>query len=66
MSPSHERDGLLLVAEHELEPSAVLAQVEADHLVAVIEGAASDPGAEATESAGDQNSLSQGARPGRR
>ena len=54
-----------VVAEHELEAMAGVAEVVADDVVAVVEHAARDPGAEAAEDAGDQDSLSHAACPER-
>ena len=53
-----------VVAEHELEAMARVAEVVADDVVAVVEDAARDPGAEAAEHAGDEESLSHAACPG--
>ena len=61
-----ELDAACVVAEHELEPVAGVAEVVADDGVAVVEHATRDPGAEAAEHAGDEHSLRQGGRPGRR
>ena len=61
-----ELDPLRVCAEDELEPAPVGAEVEADDGVAVLEHAVGDPGAEAAEDAGDEDLLSQAARPGRR
>ena len=66
MSPLTSSSRSIVVAEHELEAAALVAEVVADDLVAVVEHAARDPGAEAAEDAGDEDALSQGARPGRR
>ena len=48
VAPARARPGRV-VAEHELEPAAVVAEVVADDGVAVVEHAAGDPGAEAAE-----------------
>ena len=55
-----ELDPVDVVAEHELEAMARVAEVVADDVVAVVEHAARDPGAEAAEDAGDEDSLSHG------
>ena len=62
----HQHDRGFVVAEHELESAPVVSEVVADDRVAVVEHAARDPGAEAAERSGDEHSLSQGVRPGRR
>ncbi len=55
-----------VVAEHELETAAVVAEVVADDGVAVVEHASGNPGAQAAEHPRDQDTLRQAARPGRR
>ncbi len=52
-----------VVAEHELEAVARVAEVVADDVVTVVEHAARDPGAEAAEHAGDEDSLSHAGSP---
>ena len=54
-----------VVAEHELEPMARVAEVVADDVVAVVEHAARDPRAEAAEHARDEDALSHVGRPDR-
>ena len=52
-----ERHAGCVLAEHEVEPRRVLAEVVADDVVAVGEHRARDPGAEAAEDAGDEDAL---------
>ena len=66
MSPLTISSRSAVVAEHELEAMARVAEVVADDVVAVVEHAARDPRAEAAEHAGDQNSLSHVGRSDRR
>ena len=52
-----EVDAVGVVPEDEAEPRRVVAEVVADHLVAVGEDRPRDPGAEAAEDAGDEEPL---------
>ncbi len=62
----HELDPAGVVSEYQVEATAVVAEVVADHRVSVVEHASGDPGAEAAQGTGDEDSLRQAGRPGRR
>ena len=59
---ARERDLSLVASDHEREARAVVTEVEADDVVASLEGQPRDPGAEAAEHTRDEHPLAHPAR----